>query len=73
VGPDPDPNGAYKHFAIDLFGMVVHSVVAARVVTLAKKIGGQGTVRGHAEPAAAPDGGACRISEMRGSPNPAGR
>ena len=31
-GPDADPNGAYKHFAIDLFGMAVHLGVAALVV-----------------------------------------
>jgi membrane-bound metal-dependent hydrolase YbcI (DUF457 family) len=31
-GPDPDSNGAYKHFGIDLFGMAVHLVVAAIVV-----------------------------------------
>jgi hypothetical protein len=33
-GPDADPNGAYKHFAIDLFGMAVHLGVAALVVWL---------------------------------------
>ena len=27
-GPDADPFGAYKHFAIDLFGMLVHVAVA---------------------------------------------
>lgn len=31
-GPDADPNGSIKHFAIDLFGMVVHLVLAALVV-----------------------------------------
>jgi hypothetical protein len=31
-GPDADPNGLYKHFAIDLFGMAVHLVAAAAVV-----------------------------------------
>lgn len=31
-GPDADPYGAYKHFAIDLFGMVVHVAVAYVVV-----------------------------------------
>lgn len=33
-GPDADPYGAYKHFAIDLFGMVVHLLLAALVVRL---------------------------------------
>ena len=28
-GPDADPYGAYKHFAIDLFGMTVHVALAA--------------------------------------------
>jgi hypothetical protein len=32
VGPDSDPNGAYKHFAIDFFGMILHVAVAASVV-----------------------------------------
>ncbi len=31
-GPDADPNGAYKHFGIDLFGMAVHLLLAAAVV-----------------------------------------
>jgi hypothetical protein len=31
-GPDADPYGAYKHYAIDLFGMAVHVSVAAAVV-----------------------------------------
>ncbi|MBX7104613.1 MAG: hypothetical protein K1X57_11065 [Gemmataceae bacterium] len=31
-GPDPDPNGVYVHFAIDLFGMAVHLLGAAGVV-----------------------------------------
>lgn len=33
-GPDADPNGANKHFAMDLFGMAVHLGVAALVVWL---------------------------------------
>ena len=33
-GPDADPNGVYKHYAIDLFGMVVHVGAAALVVWL---------------------------------------
>ena len=34
-GRDPDPNGLYKHFAIDLFGMVVHLVLASAVMYFA--------------------------------------
>jgi hypothetical protein len=29
LGPDPDPYGACKHYAIDLFGMVVHVALSA--------------------------------------------
>jgi multisubunit Na+/H+ antiporter MnhE subunit len=29
LGPDPDPNGLYKHYIIDLFGMAIHLGVAA--------------------------------------------
>jgi hypothetical protein len=32
LGPDPDPYGAYRHFAIDLVGMAVHLLAAAGVV-----------------------------------------
>ena len=32
LGPDPDPYGLYKHYAIDLFGMVVHVGAAALIV-----------------------------------------
>lgn len=35
-GPDADPLGLYKHYAIDLFGMVVHVSAAALVVWLVK-------------------------------------
>ncbi|CAN5130183.1 hypothetical protein BH10PLA2_BH10PLA2_24760 [soil metagenome] len=38
VGPDPDPNGVYIHFAIDFFGMVVHLVGAAGVVWMWRRI-----------------------------------
>lgn len=31
-GPDTDPYGVYKHYAIDLFGMVVHVAAAALIV-----------------------------------------
>ena len=33
-GPDADPYGAYKHFAIDLFGTTVHVALAAGIVWL---------------------------------------
>ncbi len=36
LGPDADPLGVYKHFAIDIFGMVVHVSAAALVVWLVK-------------------------------------
>ena len=32
LGPDPDPNGLYHHFAIDFSGMVVHVAAAASIV-----------------------------------------
>ena len=35
-GPDTDPNGVYKHYAIDLFGMLVHVGLAALVVWVTK-------------------------------------
>ena len=31
LGPDPDPNGVYVHFAIDFTGMVVHLAAAASI------------------------------------------
>jgi uncharacterized membrane protein len=37
VGPDADPNGTYKHFAIDFAGMAVHLALAATVVWAAKR------------------------------------
>jgi hypothetical protein len=37
LGPDPDPNGVYKHFAIDLFGMAVHLIFVAVIVRVARK------------------------------------
>lgn len=36
-GPDPDPHGAYKHYAIDLVGMAVHVSAAAVVVRMARR------------------------------------
>jgi hypothetical protein len=44
-GPDPDPNGAYKHFVIDLVGMVVHLLAAAGVVAVANKVSGKNVER----------------------------
>ncbi len=38
-GPDPDPNGVYKHYAIDLFGMAVHVLLAAGVVAVVRRLG----------------------------------
>lgn len=35
-GPDADPNGLYKHYAIDLFGMAVHLLAAAGVVAVVR-------------------------------------
>lgn len=37
-GPDDDPNGAYKHFAIDWLGMAVHLLAAAVVVGLVRRV-----------------------------------
>lgn len=36
-GPDPDPNGVFKHYAIDLFGMAVHVLLAAGVVAVVRR------------------------------------
>ncbi len=36
-GPDADPYGVYKHYAIDLFGMAVHLCVAALVVWMVRR------------------------------------
>jgi hypothetical protein len=38
-GLDPDKDGVYKHFAIDLFGMAVHLAAAAGVVWAFRRIG----------------------------------
>ena len=35
--PDPDPNGLYKHFVIDLTGMAVHVGLAALVVGMVRR------------------------------------
>jgi hypothetical protein len=39
AGPDRDPNGALKHFAIDLLGMVVHVGGAWLVLRTVRRIG----------------------------------
>ncbi len=38
LGPDPDANGAYKHFAIDFIGMSFHVAAAAAVVRLTARL-----------------------------------
>jgi hypothetical protein len=37
-GLDPDKDGVYKHFAIDLFGMAVHLVAAAGIVWALRRV-----------------------------------
>ncbi|MFO0935008.1 MAG: hypothetical protein U0798_00650 [Gemmataceae bacterium] len=37
-GPDADPYGVFKHFAIDLFGMAVHLIAAAFVVFVYRRV-----------------------------------
>jgi hypothetical protein len=37
LGPDTDPYGVYKHYAIDLIGMVVHILAAAGVVKVLRR------------------------------------
>jgi len=39
LGPDADPNGMYKHFAIDFFGMAVHILIAASLVSFTRLLG----------------------------------
>jgi hypothetical protein len=39
-GPDPDPYGLYKHYAIDLFGMIVHVAAAALIVRATRLVVG---------------------------------
>jgi hypothetical protein len=38
-GPDADPNGLYKHYVIDLFGMAVHLLVAEGVIAVGRRFG----------------------------------
>jgi hypothetical protein len=54
LGPDPEPNGLYVHYGIDLFGMAVHLLGAETVAWLAVAVGG--TAGGPSRPTA-PDGG----------------
>ncbi len=37
-GLDPEKDGVYKHFAIDLFGMAVHLVAAAGIVWAFRRV-----------------------------------
>jgi hypothetical protein len=39
-GPDADPYGLYKHYAIDLFGMIVHVTAAALIVRATRLVVG---------------------------------
>jgi hypothetical protein len=41
AGPDPDPHGVYKHFAMDLCGMGLHLVAVAAVVGVIKGADGR--------------------------------
>ena len=38
MGPDRDPYGLYKNYAIDLFGMAVHLLIAAGIVWVVGKV-----------------------------------
>lgn len=53
LGPDPDPHGLYKHFAIDLCGIAAHVMLASAVVWAWGKVtrltrDGQKRRQGHA-------------------------
>ncbi len=37
LGPDPDPNGVWIHYAIDFIGMAVHVLAAAVVVSFYRR------------------------------------
>jgi hypothetical protein len=37
VGPDPDPLGVYKHYAIDFVGVLVHVAAAAVAVWVVRR------------------------------------
>jgi hypothetical protein len=37
LGPDPDPNGLYKHFAIDFLGMAAHLAGTAVVLNISSR------------------------------------
>lgn len=45
VGPDADPYGFYKHYVIDLFGMVVHVGAASGMVWMLGVAGRQWSLR----------------------------
>jgi hypothetical protein len=53
LGPDPDPNGVYKHFAIDLCGMAVHLAAVMAVVGAIKVANGRAERCDPADPPAA--------------------
>ena len=55
-GLDTDPHGAYKHYAIDLFGMGVHVGAVALIVRVARRLSvGHRREAPDAEPVAAAD------------------
>jgi hypothetical protein len=57
-GPDTDPYGMYKHYAIDLFGMAVHLLGAAGVAAVSRWLcRTRPGVVPDADPGAAADGG----------------
>lgn len=37
LGPDPEPNGLFKHYAIDFFGMAVHVAAAAAITKISAR------------------------------------
>lgn len=63
LGPDPDPNGVYRHYFIDLFGMAVHLVLAAGVVRLVGLV--VPAARESTSPSRAGGGESARILEGR--------
>lgn len=65
IGPDADPNGMYKHFAIDFFGMMVHLAVAALLVWSTRRLGRmvKGTIM-KAEPSDPPKSPVSRELEL---------
>lgn len=55
MGPDSDPHGVYKHFAIDLGGMAAHLAAAMAVVGAIKMANGRLTRRSSGPASRAPD------------------